>query len=109
MIRTALLASALAFATLTGAQAAGPRLIGGGDNAELAYDAPSANVTGGGAATLLGGGDNTRVAYTGPVVSAAPSGLVARLVGGGVDRQLVYEVPAAGHASLAGTPARHGG
>ncbi|WP_149535564.1 hypothetical protein [Siccirubricoccus phaeus] len=104
MIRTVFLASALALATLAGAQAAGPRLVGGGDNAEVVYDAPSRNVTGGGAATLLGGGDNSQVVYGGPVTAAPRTGLVARLLGGGADRQLIYEAPAGDTRFIANAP-----
>ncbi|MCO6420013.1 hypothetical protein JYK14_28220 [Siccirubricoccus sp. KC 17139] len=109
MIRTALLASALALASLTGAQAAGPRLVGGGDNAEVVYDAPSENVVGGGTARLTGGGENAQVSYSGPTLTAPGTGLIARLVGGGPDRELVYEAPAGSNARLAGAPANHGG
>ncbi|MCO6416926.1 hypothetical protein JYK14_12250 [Siccirubricoccus sp. KC 17139] len=108
MFRTAILASALALAAFGGAQAA-PRLVGGGDNAEVVYDAPSANLAGGGTAQLLGGGDDSRLIYTGPVVTAPRTGLAARLVGGGRDHQLVYGDQGTGGANLAGSPARHGG
>ena len=51
MIRTMLLASTLAFG-LSGVALAqgGPRLVGGGEDAQVVYDAPSENVVGGGSA-----------------------------------------------------------
>jgi hypothetical protein len=69
MIRIALLAAAVAIAPLA-AQAAGPQLIGSGDNAQLVYDAPSRNVAGGGVATLQGSGANASVTYQSVITPA---------------------------------------
>src|SRR4051812_21746506 len=65
MIRNTLIAAAIALGTLGAAQAQdnGPRLIGTGNNAQLVYPVPSANVVGGGVASLTGTGDNARLAY----------------------------------------------
>jgi len=63
MIRSIFLASALTLGALGAAQAAGPQLVGTGDNAQLVYDAPSRNVVGGGVATLKGADENATVTY----------------------------------------------
>src|SRR3954453_21929262 len=104
MIRNTLIAAAIALGSLGAAQAQdnGPRLIGTGNNAQLVYPVPSANVVGGGVASLTGTGDNARLAYGGPVAQQAASGLVAELVGTGDNAQLVYHAPAAGGSLLAG-------
>ena len=111
MIRNALLASTIALATIGTAQAQdnGPRLIGGGPDAFVAYDAPSRNVVGGGLATIIGGGDNQRLAYAPAATNQAPSGLVAEVVGGGENRQLVYRAAPVARRQLAGQVARQGG
>src|SRR4051812_18716557 len=94
MIRSALLASAILLGTgAAQAQDAGPRLVGGGENAVAASRVPSRNIVGGGFARLAGG-DNQSLAYSG-TQSQAPSGLIAEVVGGGENRQLIYrEAPA---------------
>lgn len=101
MFRTMLLASTLALG-LTGAALAegGPRLAGGGRDAQVTYDLPSANVVGGGAASIIGGGVNQHLAYGGKLTTGAPSGLVAEIVGGGADRQVVYHPAAPAPSSL---------
>jgi hypothetical protein len=117
MLRNAFFASAIALGTLGGtagaatAQDLGPRLIGGGDNAEVVYAVPSRNVVGGGLATLAGGGEDRVIAYQG-APRHEPTGLVAELIGGGDDLRLVYRAapaPAAAPTRLAGQPARRGG
>ena len=112
MIRNALIASILAVGAIGAAQAQdnGPRLVGGGDNAEVVYSVPSHNVVGGGAATITGGGDNLRIAYGSGVTTQEQRGLVAELIGGGNDKQLVYrQLAAPTSPQLASRPARHGG
>ena len=113
MIRNALIASVIALGTFGAAQAQdnGPRLVGGGDNAQVVYAVPSHDVVGGGAATITGGGDNLRIAYGSGITTQEQSGLVAELIGGGNDKQLVYRpvAPAPTGSLLAGYPARQGG
>jgi hypothetical protein len=111
MIRNALIASVIALGTLGAAQAQdnGPRLIGGGDNAEVVYAVSSQNVVGGGAATITGGGDNLRIAYGSGVTTQEQRGLVAEMIGGGNDTQLVYRQLAPTDSQFAGHPARQGG
>jgi hypothetical protein len=98
MIRNAVFASVIALGAIGGAQAqdAGPRLVGGGDNAQVVYAEPSHNVVGGGAATITGGGDNLRIAYGSGTTTQEQHGLTAELIGGGDNKQLVYRpaVPA---------------
>ncbi|MFC7475435.1 hypothetical protein ACFQS7_13775 [Dankookia sp. GCM10030260] len=103
MFRTTLFASAVALATLGAAQAQdnGPRLIGGGPDAVVAYAEPSRNVVGGGLARIIGGGENQRLAYAADPTTQAPSGLVAEVVGGGENRQLVYRAAPATRRQLA--------
>jgi hypothetical protein len=111
MIRNALIASVIAFGTIGAAQAQdnGPRLIGGGDNAQVVYAVPSHNVVGGGAATITGGGDDLRIAYGSDTPAQQRSGLVAELIGGGDDQQVVYHAADPAGSRLAGRTARHGG
>jgi hypothetical protein len=108
MIRNALLASVIAFGAVGIAQAqdAGPRLVGGGDNAQVVYAEPSHNVVGGGAATITGGGDNLRIAYGSGTTAQAQNGLVAELIGGGDNKQLVYRAAVSSGALLAERTAR---
>ena len=116
MIRTLLLASTVA-AALTGAASAqsnpqaGPRMTGGGPDAEVVYDAPSTNVVGGGAATIIGGNIDQRLAYGGPVTTTTPTGLVGEITGEAGNRHIVYHqaAPAVSDSRLAGRPARTGG
>ena len=110
MFRTMLLASTLALG-MTGAALAqgGPRLVGGGENAQVVYDAPSQNVVGGGYARLTGDSDSRSLAYAGPTATQAPSGLIGQLVGGGSEQKLVYVPAPAASTALAGKPARQGG
>jgi len=111
MIRSALIASVIAFGTLGAAQAQdnGPRLVGGGDNAEVVYAVPSRNVVGGGAATIIGGGDNLRIAYGSGTTAQAQNDLVAELTGGGDDQRIVYHTVTPAGSMVAGHPARNGG
>src|SRR4051794_6076985 len=97
MFRSILLASTLAV-TLTGAAFAqgGPRMVGGGPDAEVVYDAPRQNVVGGGAATIIGGAQDQRLAYGGTPTPGAPTGLVAEIPGEAGNRHVVYRAaPAA--------------
>jgi len=110
MIRNALIASLIAFGTAGAAQAqdAGPRLIGGGPDAQVVYAAPSHNVLGGGNATIVGGNNDQRLAYSGTTTAQPQSGFVAEIVGGGENQQVVYhQVP--GSTAVAGRPVRQGG
>lgn len=112
MIRNALLASAIALTAFGSAQAqtTGPRLIGGGPDAYVAYDAPSQNVAGGGIASLTGSANSRSVTYVpGTTITEAPTGMVAEVVGGGVERQLVYRPLRAQDRQIAGQGARQGG
>ena len=106
MFRKTLLASVLALGAIGAAQAQdnGPRLVGGGDNAQVVYAEPSRNVVGGGVASISGGGENTRVAYGPAVTTEAPSSYVAELVGGGENARLVYRQVAPSDSLLAGQP-----
>ncbi|WP_149540627.1 hypothetical protein [Siccirubricoccus phaeus] len=88
MFSKLILASALALSTFGAAQAAGPRLVGGGENGQVVYDAPSMNLAGGGVAAVTGGGAD--LTYTHDATSGAqrPAG-AAMLIGGGKDAQVV--------------------
>ncbi|MBK1659775.1 hypothetical protein CKO45_16195 [Paracraurococcus ruber] len=103
MFRTAILASALAFG-ITGAALAqgGPRLIGGGPDAYVAYDAPSENVVGGGYASIVGEAGNREIAYGGTPQAQASSGLVAQITGDANSRHVTYVRPQAVPTGLAG-------
>jgi hypothetical protein len=93
MIRNALFASmiALAGAGVAQAQDRGPHLVGGGENAQVTYGAPSGNIVGGGFASLSGGANNLRITYGPDVAAEAANGTVARLVGGGDNEQVIYD------------------
>ncbi|WP_149537768.1 hypothetical protein [Siccirubricoccus phaeus] len=95
MIRSLILASALLATSFGAAQAAGPLLIGGGDNAQLVYDVPSANIAGGGVAQVTGGGED--LAYGHAAAARTQRNAPAMLLGGGEDAALVRDaaVPAA--------------
>ena len=116
MFRSSLLASTLAVA-LTGtafahgASYGGPRMIGGGPDAEVVYDAPSDNVVGGGYARITGeAGNRTVVAYGGAPQRQAPTGLIAEITGEAGNRHVTYHAPGAVNGGqLAGNPARTGG
>lgn len=100
MFRTLLLASAVALGTV-GAVQAEPRLVGGGNNAEVVYDAQPGSVVGGGTVTLSGGAENRT--YTYGTVRALP-GMAGELLGGGENAEVVYG-PAQTATGLAGAPA----
>lgn len=91
MFRTMLLASSLALG-LTGAALAqgGPRMVGGGPDAQVVYDAPVDNVVGGGAATIVGGANDQRLVYGGGLTTIAPNGMVAEIVGEAGNRHVIY-------------------
>jgi hypothetical protein len=115
MLRNALFASAIALGALATsgvatAQDRGPRLVGGGNDAEVVYAVPSRNVVGGGVATISGGGEDRQIAYHG-ATQHEPNGLVAELIGGGEDQQIVYRpaAPAAASTMFAGQSSRRGG
>ncbi len=110
MIRSALLASAilLGAAGAASAQDAGPRLIGGGENAEVVYPVPSHNLAGGSFASLSGGGDNQQLSYR-ESHPQTPSGLIAEVVGGGENRQIIYRAAPAPSRSFAAMGTRQGG
>jgi hypothetical protein len=84
---------ALGISSAAQAQQTGPRLIGGGDDAQVVYAQPSHNLAGRGTATLVGGGEDRQVAYAPDTVAQPGHGLVAVLVGGGADVQLAYREP----------------
>jgi hypothetical protein len=109
MIRNVLIASMLVLGTVGCAESqnyGGPRMVGGGDNTQVVYDAPSRNVVGGGSATITGGGDDMRIAYGSGVTVQERSGLVAELVGGGDNEQLVYHPVNPNGSMLAGHTGR---
>jgi hypothetical protein len=112
MFRSILLASTLAVA-LTGTALAqgGPRMVGGGPDAQVVYDAPSDNVVGGGLASIVGGARDQRLAYGGTPTTSPPTGLVAEITGEAGNRHITYRAPnqARGSGQLAGNPARIGG
>lgn len=111
MLRKVLLASVLTLgaAGIAQAQDPGPWLIGGGDNAQVVYAAPSSNVVGGAVGTISGGGDNTRIAYGRLPAAHAQSGMTAELVGGGENARVVYHQATPAESMLAGQAARVGG
>jgi hypothetical protein len=81
MLRNALFASAIALGALATsgvatAQDRGPRLVGGGNDAEVVYAVPSRNVVGGGVATISGGGEDQQIVYR-PAAPAAASTMFA--------------------------------
>lgn len=112
MFRTILLASTLA-AALAGPALAqdGPRLVGGGRDAQVVYDAPVDNVVGGGYARITGEAGNRSVAYAGPAQHQVPTGLVAEITGEAGNRHVTYHRPneARGSGQMAANPARIGG
>ena len=116
MFRSILLASTLAVtlagtAFAQGASYGGPRVIGGGRDAEVVYDAPSDNVVGGGYGRITGEAGNRSIAYGGAPQAQATTGLVAEITGEANNRHVTYRTPteARGSGRLAGTPARTGG
>src|SRR4051812_6419761 len=83
MFRSILLASTLAVALTgtafaQGASYGGPRMIGGGPDAEVVYDAPSDNVVGGGYARITGEAGNPTIAYGRAAPRPAPTRPTAR-------------------------------
>ncbi|MDO9710464.1 hypothetical protein [Paracraurococcus lichenis] len=102
MLRTMLLASTLALG-LTGIAFAqgGPRLVGGGPDAEVVYDAPPANVVGGGFARITGEADNRTIAYGSTPQAQASSGLVAEITGDANSRHVTYRNAAPAPTGLA--------
>ncbi|TCZ64355.1 hypothetical protein [Roseicella aquatilis] len=104
MLRSLILASTLAV-TLSGAALAqgGPRMVGGGPDAVVTYDAQSQNVVGGGVASYAGGGVDERIAYGGRVTTEAPTGLIAEITGEANNRHIVYHAaPVMASGILAG-------
>jgi hypothetical protein len=104
MFRNALIASLITLGAVGGAQAQdpGPRLLGGGENAQVVYGEPSRNVAGGGVASLSGGGDNAQIAYGPDATTGASNGLVARLENINGDLRVVYGPAAPSGSMLAG-------
>ena len=104
MFHNALIASLITLAAAGVAQARdpGPRLVGGGENAEAVYGQPSRNVVGGGVASLSGGGDNAQIAYGPDATTEASNGLVARLENVNGDLRVVYGPAAPSGSMLAG-------
>ncbi|MCO6415377.1 hypothetical protein JYK14_04195 [Siccirubricoccus sp. KC 17139] len=88
MFRSLILASALLVTGFAAAQAAGPRLVGGGENAQVVYDAPNANVAGGGVAVVTGGGADMVYSHDATTGAQRPAA-AAMLIGGGKDAQVV--------------------
>ena len=111
MIRNALIASLIAFGAAGAAQAqdGGPRLVGGGPDAQVVYAEPSTNVVGGGRATIIGGNTDQRLAYGGATRTQPQTGFVAEIIGGGESQQVVYHQVGPAAAMMAGRPARQGG
>src|SRR3954470_4463248 len=115
MFRSILLASTLAVALTgtafaQGASYGGPRMIGGGPDAEVVYDAPSDNVVGGGYARITGeAGNRTVVAYGGAPQAQGPNGLIPEIPGERGTRHVTYHAPGGAAGQLAGNPARIGG
>src|SRR3712207_3124714 len=91
MFRNALIASVVALGAAGAAQAQdlGPRVIGGGDDAQVVYAEPSRNLAGGGVATTSGSGDDRTIA-SGTTRAQRGNGLVAELTGGGENAKVVY-------------------
>ncbi|MFC7475851.1 hypothetical protein ACFQS7_15885 [Dankookia sp. GCM10030260] len=112
MFRSILLASTFAVALAGAAHAqGGPRMVGGGPDAQVVYDAPSDNVVGGGLARIIGGANDQRLAYGGTPATLPPTGLIAEITGEAGNREIAYRTPseARGSGMLAGRPARVGG
>ena len=115
MFRSILLASTFAVALTgsafaQGASYGGPRMVGGGPDAQVVYDAPSDNVVGGGYARITGEAGNRTIAYGGAAQRQAPTGLIAEITGEAGNRHVTYHVPGtANGGQLAGNPARIGG
>jgi hypothetical protein len=108
MVRNAAFAALIALGATGVAQAQdlGPRLNGGGENAEVVYGGQSNNVVGGGAASISGGGDNTQIAYGPRVTPEATTGLVARLENINGDLRVVYGPAAPSGSMMAGRTAQ---
>ena len=94
---------ALGISSVAQAQQNGPRVIGGGEDAQVVYAQPSHNLAGRGTAILVGGGEDRQVVYGPMNTSQASSGLVARIIGGGENLQVVYEAAPNTNSALAGT------
>jgi hypothetical protein len=104
MFRNALFASVMVLgaAGVAQAQDLGPRLVGGGENAQVVYSEPSRNVVGGGSARLSGGGDDQQIAYGPGVTTEASNGTVARLENVNGDLRVVYGPAASSGSMIAG-------
>ena len=112
MFRTILLASPLALGITGAAQAqGGPRMVGGGPDAQVVYDEPSENVVGGGYGTIVGEANSRTVVYGGPTTAQASNGLIGEITGEAGNRTIVYHqaAPAAARALAAARSARQGG
>jgi hypothetical protein len=107
MLHNALFASVIALgaAGMAQAQDLGPRLVGGGEDAQVVYAEPSRNVAGGGVASISGGGNNMQIAYGPRVTTQAGIGLFAELTGGGDNAEVVYRQVAPSATMLAGRSA----
>jgi hypothetical protein len=89
MVRNLFLASALVLGAAGAAQAQSyPRLVGGGEDAEVVYADTSHNVVGGGGVQATGGGLDRSYSYG--TVNAL-RGPVGTLVGGGENAEVVYQ------------------
>ena len=108
MLRTLTLACRLAFGICcpAWAQDSGPRLIGGGDDAQVVYPEPSRNLAGGGVATITGGADNMQITYGLQVTTGASHGLMAEMEGGGDDRRIVYRPIGSSNSMITGRGAQ---
>ncbi len=93
---------ALGISSIAQAQQNGPRLVGGGEDAQVVYTQPSHNLAGRGSATLVGGGEDRQVVYAPMSTGQASSGFVARITGGGENQQVVYEAAPNTNSALAG-------
>lgn len=89
LVLSALLSPALAKTTL----AADWQVIQTGENFDGVWSGEQRNnMVGGGTARIMGGSDNAEIAYSGQVQTGSP--IIATLSGGGDDVVLAYAVPA---------------
>jgi hypothetical protein len=111
MIRRLIIVATLALgvASTARAQDQGPRLTGGGENAEVVYPEPSSNLVGGGVAHIAGGGDNLQITYGPRVRTETPNGLIAELSSGGEDAVVTYRQAVPSNTLLASRLRRPGG
>ena len=110
MLRSILLASTFAVALTgtafaQGASNGGPRMVGGGPDAQVVYMTRRAPMSSAAVPTIIGGARDQRLAYGGTPTTLAPSGLVGEITGEAGNRHVTYhQASPTGAGLLAGRP-----